>query len=82
MTLILAHTNLITKLAFELEVSVFLDALLKLHALKHTVIFVLVELDFEKLSDRLGGLGPKFLAHCNKLVTVVLMKQHVKSIKQ
>ncbi len=55
-TLVLAHLNLITKLTFELKVRVFLN-LLKLHALKRTVIFVLVELGFKKLCDRLEGLG-------------------------
>jgi hypothetical protein len=71
--LILACANLIVKLAFVLEVSAFLDTL-KLDAFEHTVIFVRVELGFKKLSDRLEGLGLEFLARCNELVMVILMK--------
>ncbi len=48
--------------------------MLELHVFEHTiaVVLVLVELGFKKLSDRLKGLGLTFLAHCNKLVMVVL----------
>ncbi len=54
----------------------FLDAL-ELHVLKRTIVFVLVELGFEKLSDRLKGLVLELLSCCNKLVMVVFMKRHV-----
>ncbi len=60
-TLVLKRANLITKLAFELKVSAFLDAL-ELHALKRTIVFALVLLGFKKLTDRLKGLGLAFLA--------------------
>ncbi len=77
--LVLAHANLITELAFELEMRVFLDVL-KLHALEHTIIFF-IELGLKKLSYRLKSLGLGFLTCCNKFATVVFMKQHVKPLK-
>jgi len=80
MTLILAHTNPIAKLVFELEVSMFLDTL-KLHVFKHTIVLVHVELGFEELGDRLKGLGLEFLARCNELVMVVLVKQHLEPLE-
>jgi hypothetical protein len=61
------------KLVFELEVSRFLDTL-ELHAFEHTVVLVCGELGFEELGDRLKGLSFEFLACCNKLVVVVLVK--------
>jgi hypothetical protein len=80
-TLVLACKNLIAKLVFELEVSVFLDTL-EFHAFEHTNILVRGELGFEELGDRLKGLGLKFLAHCNKLVAVILAKQHIEPLKR
>jgi hypothetical protein len=72
MTLILAPANPIAKLVFELEVSAFLDTL-ELHVFEHTAVLVCGELGFNELSDRLKGLGLKFLARCDKLVTVGLV---------
>ncbi len=80
--LVRACANLIAKLVFELEVSAILGTL-ELHAFGHTVILVCGELGFKKFSDRLErGLGLKFLARCNKLVAVVLVKQHIEPLKR
>ncbi len=73
--------NLIAKLVFELEVSMFLDTL-EFHAFKHTNILVRGELGFEELGDRLKGLGLKFLARCNELVAVVLVNQYIEPPKR
>jgi hypothetical protein len=81
MTLVLAHTNLIAKLVFELEVSVFLD-MLELHVFEHAVILVCDELGFEDRGDRLKSLGLELLARCNELVVVILVKQHIEPIKR
>ena len=81
MTLILAHTNPIAKLVFELEVSVFLDTL-EFHAFERTNILVRGELGFEELGDRLEGLGLKFPDCRNELVAVVLVEQHVEPLER
>jgi hypothetical protein len=71
--LVLTRANLIAELVFELGMCTSLDTL-ELHAFKHTIILVCGELGFEELGDRLKGLGLKFLAHCSKLVAVILVK--------
>jgi hypothetical protein len=72
-TLVLACTNLIANLVFELEVSVFLDTL-ELHAFERTVVVVCGELGLKELGDRLKDLGLDLLARFNELVVVVLLK--------
>ncbi len=79
--LVLTCKNLIVELVFELEVSVFLDTL-EFHEFEHTVILVRGELGFKELGDRLKGLGLEFLAHCNELVVVVLVKQHIEPLER
>jgi hypothetical protein len=80
-TLVLACAKFITKLTFELQMSAFLDVL-DIHALEHSLIFVLIELGYKKLSDRLESLGLEFLARYDEFVMVVYMKQHVKPLKR
>jgi hypothetical protein len=55
-TLVLARTNLVAELVFELKMSAFFDAL-KLLALKCAIVLVLIELGFKKLGDGLESLG-------------------------
>ncbi len=74
------HVKPITKLVFELEISVFLD-MLELHAFEHIIVLLHVELSFKTLSDKLKALGLELFSCCRKLVTVVLVKQHVKSLE-
>ncbi len=80
MTLVLACTNPISKVVFELEVSTFLD-MLKFHVFKHTIVLVRVELGFEELGDRLKSFGLEFFACCNELVMVVLVKRHIEPLE-
>jgi hypothetical protein len=51
---------------------------LELHAFEHTVNLNLVELCLEELGDAFVHLGLEFLAGRNKLITLVLVKQHIK----
>jgi hypothetical protein len=60
---------------------VFLDKL-ELHAFECTAVLVCGELGFEELGDRLKGLGLKFLARCNELVAVILVKQHIEPLER
>jgi hypothetical protein len=62
-------------------VSVFLDTL-EFHAFERTNILVRGELGFEELGDRLKGLGLEFLARCNELVAVILVKQHIEPLER
>ncbi len=78
--LILMRANLIAKLVFELEVSMFLDTL-KLYAFEHTVILIRGELGLEELGGRLKSLGLELLAHCNELVAVVPVKFHIEQLE-
>ncbi len=80
-TFVLTCANLIAKLVFELELSSFFNTP-ELHAFERTVVFVHRELGFKKLSDRFEGLGTKFSAQRNKLVMVVLMKQHIEPLER
>ena len=76
---VLMSANLIAKLVFELELNSFFNTL-ELHAFERTVILVRRELGFKKLSDRFEGLSIEFSAQRNKLVTVILMKQHIEPL--
>jgi hypothetical protein len=82
MTLVLAlvSANLITKLVFELELSVFLDTL-ELHAFKRAVVLVCCELGFKELGDSLKGLGLEFPTRHDDLVVVVLVEGHVEPLE-
>jgi hypothetical protein len=64
--LFLARANLVAKLVFELQLSVFLD-MLELHAFKRAVILVCHELGFKKLSDRLESVSSFLPAVMNLL---------------
>ncbi len=58
----------------------FLDTL-KLHVFERAVILVRCELGFEELGDRLKGLGLKFPARRDELVTIVLVEWHVELLE-
>jgi hypothetical protein len=75
--LVLTHTNLVAKLVFHLEMSALFDAL-ELHAFECAINLVLVELCLKELSDAVKSLGLELLAGNNKLVTIVLVEQHIK----
>jgi hypothetical protein len=80
MTFVLTSANFIVKLVLELELSLFFNAL-NLHTFERTIVLLCHELGFKKLSDQFEGLGIKFSAQHNKLVTVVLMKRHIEPLK-